>query len=142
MKLLLLLAFASPALAAEWEAIQRIQSDHKIEITTRDGVRTHATFVSATADSLTVREKSGERSLPRAQIKKVRVSDPARRLRNGLLWTAIGAGGGAGVGAAVCPSCPNEGHGYKYVGPGVAIGAGVGALAFLPAPYRTVYKTE
>jgi hypothetical protein len=133
---------ASAAFAAEWEAIQRIPVDHKIEITTRDGTRTRVAFVSATGEAIVVREKSGGRSIARAEIRQVRVADPARRVRNGLIWTAVGAGAGAAIGAAICPYCPNEGHGYKFVGPGVAIGAGIGALGFLPAPYRTVYKSK
>ena len=46
----------------------------------------------------------------------------------------------AGLGVAVCPGCANEGHGGKYVGPGVAAGAAVGALGFLTSPWRTIYK--
>jgi len=142
MKLLFLLLAAGAAFAAGWEAVQRIPPDQKIEVTTRNGTSTRTVFVSATADAIVVREKSGERSIARAEIRQVRVADPARRVRNGLIWTAVGAGVGAAIRAAICPSCPNEGHGYKFVGPGVAIGAGAGALGFLPAPYRTVYKIK
>src|ERR1019366_8806906 len=142
MKIFFLLLVASVAFAAEWEAIQRIPLDRKIEITTRDGTRTRAAFVSATGDAMVVREKSGERSIARAEIREVRVAEPARRLRNGLIWTAVGAAIGAAIGAAVCPYCPNEGHGYEFIGPGAAIGAGAGALGFLSAPYRTVYKSK
>jgi hypothetical protein len=142
MKLFILLLVAAAVFAAEWEAIQRIPVDQKIEITTRNGTSTRAAFVSATGDSIVVREKSGERSIARAEIRRVRVADPARRLRSGLIWMAVGAVAGAAIGAAVCPSCPNEGAGYKFIGPGVAIGAGVAALSFLPTPYRTIYKSK
>lgn len=106
----------------------------------RDGTATRAVFLSATADSLVVREKTGERSIARTDIRRVGVHDPSRRIRGGLVGTAIGVGAGAGIGFAVCPYCPNEGHGNKFIGPGVAIGAALGALSFLSAPYRTVYK--
>ena len=59
----------------------------------------------------------------------MRVADPSRRLRNGFIWTAVGAVAGAAIGAAVCPDRPNEGHGYTLIGPGLAIGAGAGALS-------------
>jgi hypothetical protein len=142
MKLFVLLLAACAAFAAGWEGVERIPADQPIEVTTQDGTRTRATFVSATRDALVVREKSGERSIVRTEIRRVRVADPARRLRRGLIWTAVGAGAGAAAGAAVCPSCPNEGSGYKYVGPGAAAGAAIGALGFLSAPYRTVYRSE
>ena len=142
MKLFLLLLLTGAAFAADWDALQRIiPPGQTIEVTTRDKTHTRAAFVSATPDALVVREKSGERSIARAEIRQVRVADPARRTRSGLIWTAVGAAAGAAIGVAVCPHCPNEGHDY-YAGPGVAIGAGVGALGFLRAPYRTVYKSK
>src|SRR5438128_7684553 len=117
MKLFLLLLLASTAFAAEWEAIQRIiPLGQNIEVTTRDGSHTRATFVSATAEAMVVREKAGERSVARSEIREVRVADLARRKRNGLIWMAVGAGAGAAIGVAICPGCPNEGHAY-YVGP-------------------------
>jgi hypothetical protein len=142
MKLLFLYLAASLAFSAGWEAIERIPPDRKIEVTTRDGTRSHAVFVSTTTEVLVVREKSGERSITRAGITRVRVVEPARRVRNGLIWTAIGVGAGASLGWAICPYCPNEGAGYKFVGPGMAVGAGLGALGFLPVPYVTVYKSK
>ncbi len=130
------------AFAGDWSAVQRIPREHRIEIAMRNGTRTRARFISAGADSVVVREKSGERSIVRTEIREVKVADPPRRWRNGLIWTAVGAAAGAGVGKAICPYCANEGHGDKFVAPGLAIGAAAGALGFLPAPYRTVYKTR
>jgi hypothetical protein len=142
MKLLFLLLIFSAALSAAWEAVERIPAHRQIEIVLRSGSRVRAEFVSTAAGALVVRETSGERSIPRSDIRAVRVHDPSRRLHRGLLWTAIGAGAGAAAGAAGCPSCPNEGHGNPYVGPGIAAGAAIGALGFLSSPYRTVYSAE
>ncbi|HZT32993.1 MAG TPA: hypothetical protein VFA33_24105 [Bryobacteraceae bacterium] len=142
MKQLAFLLVAAAAFAGEWEAVARIPPQQKVEITTREGKRTRAAFLSATSEVLIVREDSGERSIPRTEIRRVRVADPLRRIRRGLLWTAVGAGAGAAAGIAACPSCPNEGHGYKFLGPGLAAGAGLGALGFLSSPYRTVYHAK
>lgn len=143
MKVFFLSLAAGVAFAAGWEAVERIPPDQKIEVTTRNGTSTRAVFLSATGEAMVIREKSGERSIARAEIRQVRVADPPRRVRNGIIWTAAVAGVGAGIGVAVCPYCPNEGHGYKFAGPGAAIGAGAGALlGFLPAPYRRVYKVK
>src|SRR5690349_13297345 len=140
MKLLLLVVFAGATFAAGWEAVERIERDRKIEVVTRDGKETRAMFLSATADALQVREKSGERSIAGGVIRGVKRADASRRVRRGVVFTAIGAGIAAGIGAAVCQYCPNEGHGYKYVPAGTAVGAGIGALGFLSSPYKTVYK--
>lgn len=142
MKVLVFFLAACTTFAADWEAIRRLPIDEKIEIITRDGASTRATFISATGEAIVVREKSGERSIARAEIRRLRVADPARRLQQGLLWTAVGAGSGAAIGAAICPYCPNEGHGYKFIAPGMGIGAAVGALGFLSSPYRTVFKSK
>jgi len=141
-KLLLLFVAANLALAADWDVVRQIPSGDRIEIVTSDGVRARGAFLSAAADEAVIRDESGERSFGRAEVRRVRVYDPGRRIRRGLLWTAVGAGVGAAGGVAACPGCPNEGSGYKFVGPGIGIGAGIGALGFLSSPYRTIYKSK
>jgi len=70
MKLLFLLLLAGSAFAGDWQAVQRLPHDQKIEVTTRDGSRTRASFVSAAEEALVVRENSGSRSISRADIRK------------------------------------------------------------------------
>jgi hypothetical protein len=137
MKLLLLLLFAAVApLAAEWGDVMHLAAGERVEVRTKDGAKLRSEFVSATADSIVVRD----RTMQRAEISELKVYDSGRRIRRGALWTIIGAAAGAGLGFAVCPSCANEGHGAKYVGPGVAAGAGIGALGFLTSPWKRIYK--
>jgi hypothetical protein len=144
MKLCLLLFASSLVFAADWDAVQRIPAAQRIEVTERNGGdRLRATLVSASPDTVVVREASGERSIPRAEIRELRVFDPRRRTHRGLLWTLIGAGAGAGASLAACISCPGEGRDMaKYVPLGVGVGAVVGALGFLSSPYRTSYKSR
>ncbi len=137
MKLLLLLLFVVGApLAAEWNDVMRLATGERVEVRTKDGAKTRSEFVSATADALVVRDKTVQRT----EISEVKVYDAGRRIRHGVLWTIIGAAAGVGVGFAVCPYCANEGHGGKFVGPGAAAGAGVGALGFLTSPWKRIYK--
>ncbi|MEO8130574.1 MAG: hypothetical protein ABJF23_06515 [Bryobacteraceae bacterium] len=144
MKLCLILFASSLLLAADWETVQRIPSAQKIEITERrGGGPLKTTLVSASPDAVVVREASGERSIPRADIRRLRVFDSGTRVRRGVLWMLVGAGVGAGASMAACVSCPGEGHDLaKYVPVGVAVGAAIGALGFLSSPYRTVYKSR
>lgn len=137
MKLLLLLLFAAVApLAADWSDVMHLAAGDRVELRTKDGAKLRSEFVSATADSVVVRDKM----VQRAEISEVKVYDAGRRIRHGVLWTIIGAAAGVGVGFAVCPYCANEGHGGKFVGPGAAVGAGVGALGFLTSPWKRIYK--
>src|ERR1051326_5456621 len=105
------------AFGADWESLHALAADTRIEVVTQAGEHARASFVSASAGTLVAREKKGERSFAKTEIVEVKVYDNSRRVRQGLIWTAIGAGLGAGIGFAVCPSCSNEGHGGKYVGP-------------------------
>ena len=89
-KLLILLLAVNVSLAADWEAILQVQAGKRIEITTRDGVQARGALWSAAADAAVIRDESGERSFARAEVRRVRVYEPGRRIRRGLLWTAVG----------------------------------------------------
>ena len=140
--LAMMLLTAMTAFGAEWDSVMQIKESQKIELKTREGIKLEGTLISATAESIAIRHKSGEQSIGRADVLRVRVYDAGRRTRRGIVWTAIGAGAGLGIGFAVCPQCANEGAGAKYVGQGVAVGAGLGALGFLSSPYKTIYEVK
>jgi hypothetical protein len=142
MKILLLLLAAAAAFAGDWDSVPKAAAGRRIEVVERDGTRTKGDFVSLTQDALVIDERAGMRSLPRAGIRQVRVFDSGRRVRKGLLWMLVGGAVGAAAGGAICPSCPNEGDGSRFTGPGLAIGAGIGALGFLSSPYQTIYKSK
>ena len=143
MKTLFLVMMTTTGLFAGWEDVRSVTAGQKVEISVRKGETARGAFVSASETGVVVREKGGERGIARDEIRKVRVGDPARRLRNGLIATAIGAGVGAAIGCAVCPHCANEGAGGKFIGPGVALGAGIGAAAgFISSPPRTIYRVK
>jgi hypothetical protein len=99
----LLLFLAGSVAFAGWEAVQRVSSDHKIEVATQVGKRTRWTFVSAPETALVVRSKSGEYSIARGDLHRVRIADPSRRERNGLIANSIGAGAGQGAGEGALP---------------------------------------
>jgi hypothetical protein len=65
MKHCLFLFTGSLVFAADWAAVQRIPAAQRIEVTERSGSgRLRATLVSASPDTVVVREGSGERSIP------------------------------------------------------------------------------
>ena len=139
MKPAVILLTATIAFCDDWDAVQRIAPDHKLEVVTKRN-RTRGIFVMADDTVLVLRHKSGEASIQRADIRRVLIADPAFRIRHGLLSVAIGAGVGLAVGVAICPYCANEGSPGKYTVPLTSAGAALGGLGFLPEPYRTVYK--
>lgn len=126
--------------AASWQEVKAIGPGQRVEIQAQDRQWTKGRLVRSTDSAIVVRGKTGEVSLERASIRRVKVEAPARRIRNSVIGVAAGAAVGLALGFAVCPGCANEGHGEKYTAPLAAAGAGVGTLAFLPRPYRTVFK--
>lgn len=141
MKFLLVLAFAALVQAASWDRLDQF-AQRQIELTTMQGAKTKCTLLSVSSDSLSISDSSGQKSIAKVDIQEIRLHDSAHKVRRGWLFTAIGAGVGAGLGVAVCPGCANEGNGGKFVGPGLAAGAGLGALSFLGSPYRTIYRVK
>ena len=142
LKALVFLMTASTLLSAGWEAVQKIPTNMKIVVVSGASHEVRGAFVSADETTLVIRAKSGEQSITRGDIQRVRVPDPSRRVRNGVIATAIGAGAGFAIGFAICPQCANEGSAGKFTGPLTAAGAGVGAIGFLPVPYRTIYSSK
>ena len=141
-RLIVAVVVAATAWAGDWEAVRRLPVESKVEVSTRDGRQVRGNLLKAGIDAIQVRNTAGEHSMERSEVVRVKVVAPGRRIRRGLMWTAIGALAGAGIGEGVCPYCANEGHGSKYLAPGIAAGAGVGALGFLTSPYRTVFKQK
>ena len=80
MKLSLFLFVSGLVFAADWDAVQRLPVAQRIEVTERSGGgRLRATLVSASPDTVVVREASGERSIARADIRELRMFDSGRR---------------------------------------------------------------
>lgn len=128
-------------LAADWNAVRALAPNARVQVATTDKSMVAGTLVRSTADAIVVAAKTGEVSIGQANVLTVKVADPSRRLRNGIVGTAIGGAAGLLIGVAVCPHCSNEGAGGKYTAPGAAIGAAAGAtVGFLPPPYRMIYK--
>ncbi|MBM3724153.1 MAG: hypothetical protein FJW40_01830 [Acidobacteria bacterium] len=137
----LILAAAASASGAGWDSVLRLSPGTPARVETRTGKSAQGDLRRATDTAVVLTTKSGEQSFERADVRRVRVANPGRRTRNGLISLAAGAGAGYAIGVAVCPSCQGEGVPAKYTGPLTAVGAAVGALGFLPVPYSTVYDS-
>lgn len=141
MRILCLFLVTLSGLYAGWDEVRGVGKGERVEVVVRKAPDVRGTFVSASETGMVVRDKSGERTVARDTIRKVRVRDSSRRGRNGVIGAGIGLAVGIGIGFAVCPGCAGEGAGGKYVGPGAVVGAGLGAAAgLLPTPYRTIYS--
>ena len=132
---------ASGAPPPDWNVVAKLAPGTRVHVYSMDRSTSdvRGTVVTVSAESLVVKSKAGETSIQRSGVKRVKVAAPHRRTRNGLMGLAIGAGAGLAAGWAVCVYCANEGH-SGYWPHGLGAGSVLGALAFLPMPYVTIYQ--
>lgn len=140
MRTLLALAVfcAWTAAAAPWDSVRRLAGGTRIELSTKDGQNRNVEFVSATAENVVVRTRSGEQSIERSEVRSIRQKVPGRRLRRGLLGVAIGAGAGAVLGA-LAGAVAEDGSAAATARQTAAIGGAFGTLAFTGSDFRVVY---
>ena len=132
-------AVAAPK--TDWSVVAKLAPGARVEVVPKDYRQplVKGTLVRASAVSLVVSGKTGEVAIDQASVRVVRTAAPHRRVRSGLIGVGVGTAAGVIIGYAVCPYCPNEGD-SSFQAYGLAVGAALGALAFLPLPYETIYK--
>jgi hypothetical protein len=135
-------ANSQPAPAKGWDAVRALSPGASLDIKLRHGGQ-KCDFRSADSDSL-VCTHGTNLTLQRADILQIKIHHRGRSTLAGL---AIGAGGGALIGAASTPSCNNfcivGGKGFGAAVVGIA-GGGVGAITgyFSDFTRSVVYKAK
>ena len=121
----------------------------RIQVVETNSKKHSGTFVSFSETAITYQEAAGEQTIPKLNVRRVKLMENKHRLRNALIGGAVGAGLGAGIAAATYQPCsapsvclPSIGR-AGYAGIGLAIGLPVGAVVgvFLPS-HRTVYSVK
>jgi hypothetical protein len=133
----------SQSSVATWANLNGLQAGQKIQIVELTGKEHIGTFVSVGETSISYRDSKGEASVQRADVRGVKLTKGAHRMRNILIGTAVGAGAGGGITAAAW-----EDRGFLGGrADGAAVGAVIGGLsgaivgALLPS-HQTVYKVS
>jgi hypothetical protein len=130
------LVLARPALmlagdggATVWQNLGTLAAGQEIEIERTNGTAVKGAFTGFTDQSVSVRRKSQEIAIPRAEVSKVRVRRAGSR-KCAWIGAAVGAGVGAGAGAGIGEGVANKSGGdFSNLKPAiVGISAGVGAL--------------
>ncbi|MGB6025089.1 MAG: hypothetical protein WBG40_07755, partial [Candidatus Sulfotelmatobacter sp.] len=92
-------------------------------------------------------DAAGGQTIPKQDVRKVRLMENKHHLRNTIIGAAVGAGVGAGIGAAKpeCsgPDCINVIGRGTVAAIGATIGATVGAVVGVLVPsHHTIYSVN
>src|SRR6516164_1547881 len=135
---------------SDWKALYGLHSGEKIELI-ETGMKKHVgTFSTVTEEAIQIREGSNDVGIPKENVARVTVLDKSHRLRNSLIFGAVGAGTGAGIGAAAT-RCSSSNNTFNLCGLGRSVGVAVGGLAGLLGgagvgaampSHPTIYRAE
>src|ERR1700742_3948540 len=96
MFLICLLATSVVSLAqsnsASWQNLRTLGSGESIQVVEASTGKHVGTFVSATDAAIVFRERSGERTVQRQDVRSVKRMKNRHRLRNTLIGAGVGAG--------------------------------------------------
>lgn len=115
----------------DWQALYSLHSGEKIEVV-ETGMKMHVgTFSTVTEEAIQLREGPNEIGIPKESVARVTQLDKGHRLRNSLIFGAVGAGAGTGI-AAAATRCSTSNTSFNLCGlgrgVGVAVGAGIGLV--------------
>ena len=134
---------------ASWANLGALQVGHKIQIVDMNSKKHSGSFVNVSDTAISYQEAAGEQTIQKQDVRSVKLMENRHRLRNTLIWGAVGAGAGAGIGAAVVRSCSSQSICIKPIGRGglAGIGAAVGFAggavvgALLPS-HKMIYSVN
>ena len=130
--------------AADWDAVKALSPGVTVRVHAAHTIA--GPLVSVSEDAVVVHSDSGQRTVTRAEIKRVDLKKRSHRGRNALIGMGVGGGAGLGIGLAnrCAGGCFIVGNGAIIgvsVGLGVLVGVGIGA-AIPTGGWREVYRRQ
>lgn len=115
--------------ADSWDDVRTIKAGEKVRVVERSMRSRTGEFVRVDATGITFTVDGQESTVEQAEVARVAVHRPARRLRNALIGAAVGVGLGVAIDQSLGERLRNEGSEQRaliYVG-SIGAGAGIGA---------------
>jgi len=135
---------------SSWENLNALQPGEKIQVVEMNSKKASGTFVSVSDAAISLQEEGTQQTIPKQDVRSVKLMQNGHRVRNALIVAAVGAGAGAGIGAAEYSKCsPSQSFCIQPVGRGATAGIGAvvggaaGAIvgALLPS-HKTIYHAS
>src|SRR5580658_3530822 len=88
-----------------WTNLSVLHPGQKIQIVEMNSKKHSGTFVSFSEAAILYEDNAGGQTIPRPQIRRVKLMENRHRLRNILIGGLVGAGVGAAIGAGAFHGC-------------------------------------
>jgi hypothetical protein len=137
-----LLRAAADGAVGDWASLSGAVMDQKVEIRPAGEPVVRGTVTQVTEEAIELRSGKRNISIARADVEQIGVRQKANRLRNALLFGAIGVGVAAAIGLGIVAGTGGSDDVAGVVALPIALGgaAGVGLGAAAPGGYRVVYR--
>ncbi|MGA9545582.1 MAG: hypothetical protein WBQ85_18560 [Candidatus Sulfotelmatobacter sp.] len=132
---------------ALWTNLSALRPGQRIEVVAMNSTKHSGIFVSFSEAAILYQDAAGGQTIPKQEVRKVRLMENKHHVRNIIIGGVVGAGVGAGIGAAKpeCsgPDCINVIGRGTVAAIGATIGAAVGAVVGLLIPsHHTIYSVS
>lgn len=132
--LLLLVTFSGLVPAAEkavhWSDLDRLITGKEVVLQLQDGKKVKGSAGAVNGDAIAMRTSTGQRSVPRASLREIRLPRRGSSYKWRMIGTAIGAGVGVAAAIPVLSETHNEGSG-SYDGAAAGLIVGLAFLGYL-----------
>jgi hypothetical protein len=127
------MSYASQAQSdkASWTNLSTLQTGQKIQIVDMNSKKHSGAFLNVSDTAVRYHDNAGDQSIPKQDVRRVKLMENRHRLRNTLIGAGVGAGVGAVIGAVVNHPCvPKPPSQFPSFCANIAKGetAGIGAL--------------
>ena len=115
---------------SNWATVQQLKTNERLVVKQRNGKELKGLMIEATDTTLTIDRDGKPVAIARSDVRRVYVIErKAEKGKYALIGAGIGAGAGTGIGYT--KYSPDSDDSEIYIGMGLLIGAGSGALGGL-----------
>jgi hypothetical protein len=116
-----------------WTNLSTLHPGQRIQVVETNSRKHSGTFVNFTETAIVYQDSAGGQTIPKQDVRRVRLMENRHRLRNILIGGLLGAGIGAAIGAGAFHGCtPNPSSTQLSNCLGPVVSRGEGAAIFAP----------